>query len=542
MTARPIVRRLCPAALLLSALLPGLALAQAVEPVDLDAVARIRHEAFHRSQVAANLKELTETIGPRLTNSPAYVRSSAWAREKLSGYGLTNVHDEVYDEAFGRGWEFRSSRVELIAPRELPIHALPKAWTPGTDGPVEGELVRVTFKTIEDIEPQRGKLRGKIVLLDEARARTPSDRPDFRRYSEEELGELQTFPTPQDADPAAEEKRLDEYRKRQALVRALNTFFAEEGVLAVLSISSWDNGVVRVMGGGGRKADEPVGVPELVLASTHYNQLVRAVERGQAPRLRVDVDARFTSDADLPATNTFAELRGSSKANETVIIGAHLDSWHTGTGAADNGAGVVVMMEAMRILKAIDARPKRTIRIALWGGEEQGLHGSSGYVARHLADWPAPTDPEQAALPRAFQRGTGPLQRRAAYDRFSTYFNFDNGTGRIRGIYAQENHAAVPVFRAWLAPFADLGATIVTTRNTGSTDHIAFDRVGLPGFQFVQDPADYFTHVHHTHLDTFDHVVPDDLKQAAAIIASFAYHAAMRDERLPRKPFVDRDE
>ncbi|WP_328797075.1 M28 family metallopeptidase [Luteimonas deserti] len=514
----------------------------ASEPVDLDVVARIRHEAFHRSQVAANLKELTETIGPRLTGSPAYVRSAEWARGKLAGYGLGNVHDEVYDPAFGRGWEFRAARVEMTAPRQLPIHALPKAWTPGTDGPVEGELVRASFKTIADIEAQRGKLGGRIVLLDEARAYKPSDRPDFRRHTEEELGELQTFPMPQDAEPGAQDTRLDEYRKRQALVRALNTFFAEEGVLATLSISSWDNGVVRVTGGGGRKAEDPEGVPDLVVAAEHYNQLVRAVERGQAPRMRVDVDARFTSETDLPATNTFAELRGSTKANETVIIGAHLDSWHTGTGAADNGAGVVVMMEAMRILKAIDARPRRTIRIALWGGEEQGLHGSSGYVARHLADWPTPTDPEQAALPRAFQRGTGPLQRRPAFDRFSTYFNFDNGTGRIRGIYAQENHAAVPVFRAWLEPFADLGATIVTTRNTGSTDHIAFDRVGLPGFQFVQDPADYFTHVHHTHLDTFDHVVPDDLKQAAAIIASFAYHAAMRDERLPRKPFVERDE
>lgn len=217
-------RRLRPAALLLSALLPGLVFAQAVEPVDLDVVAQIRHEAFNRSQVAANLKELTETIGPRLTNSPAYVRSSAWARDKLTGYGLTNAHDEVYDDAFGRGWEFRASRVELIAPRELPIHALPKAWTPGTNGPVEGELVRASFKTVEDIEKQRGKLAGKIVLLDEARAYKPADKPDFRRHTEEDLGELQTFPVPQDRDPEAQNKRLDEYRKRQELVRALNAF------------------------------------------------------------------------------------------------------------------------------------------------------------------------------------------------------------------------------------------------------------------------------------------------------------------------------
>ncbi|MBD9367605.1 M20/M25/M40 family metallo-hydrolase [Xanthomonas sp. XNM01] len=529
------------AALSAIVLLPALASAQRTEPVDLDVVAKIRHEAFNRSQAAASLKELTETVGPRLTNSPAYVRSTVWAQDKLRGWGLSNVHDEVYDEAFGRGWEFRSARIELISPRELPIHALPKAWTPGTDGAVEGEVVRVSFKTIADIEKQRGTLRGKIVLLDDARAYKPSDKPDFRRHDERTLGELQTFPVAADSEPDAQEKRLDEYRKRQALTRALNAFFEEEGVLATLTISSWDNGIIRATGGGSRKAGEPVGVTELVVAAEHYNQLVRAVERKQDVRLRVNVDARFTSDADLPATNVFAELPGTSKANELVIIGAHLDSWHTGTGASDNGAGVVVMMEAMRILKTIGVKPKRTIRIALWGGEEQGLHGSAGYVSKYLAAYPEPTDPEQKALPQSFQRGTGPLQRMRGYDRFSTYFNFDNGTGRIRGIYAQENHAAVPIFKAWLEPFNDTGATIVTTRNTGSTDHIAFDRVGLPGFQFVQDPADYFTHVHHTHLDTYDHVVPEDLKQAAAIIASFAYHAAMREERLPRKPFVERD-
>lgn len=515
--------------------------ASAAEPVYLDVVAQIRQEAFSHSQAAASLKELTETVGPRLTNSPAYTRSTEWAQGKLRGWGLSNVHDEVYDPAFGRGWEFGSARVELLSPRQLPIHALPKAWTRGTEGPVEGEVVIAAFKDAADIEKQRGKLRGKIVLVDDARAYKPSDKTDFRRYTEAELGELQTFPIADDVDPAAQQKRLDEYRKRMELGKALNKFLAEEGVLATLSISSRDDGIVRVMGGGARKAGDPVGVTELVVSAEHYNQLVRAVQRKQDVRMRIDVDSRFTSEGDLPATNVFAELPGGSKAGEVVMIGAHLDSWHGGTGATDNGAGVVVMMEAMRILKAIGVKPKRTIRLALWGGEEQGLNGSAGYVAKHLADYPEPTDPEQKALPRAFQRGTGPLQRRADYGRFSTYFNFDNGTGRIRGIYAQENFAAMPIFKAWLEPFNDLGATIVSTRNTGSTDHISFDRVGLPGFQFVQDPADYSSHTHHTELDTYDHAVPEDLKQAAAVIASFAYHAAMREERLPRKPFVERD-
>lgn len=514
---------------------------RAAETVDLDVVAKIRQEAFSRSQAAASLKELTETVGPRLTNSPNYARASDWAQDKLRGWGLASVRDEVYDPAFGRGWEFGSAKVELLSPRRLPIHALPKAWTRGTDGPVEGELAIATFKELGDIDKQKGKLRGKIVLVDDARAYKAAEKADFRRYSETELGELQTFPVAADAEPGAQDKRLEEFRKRQALSKALNKFLAEEGVLATLSISSWDNGIVRVMGGGARKAADPVGVTELVVSAEHYNQLVRAVQRKQDVRMRIDVDSRFTSDNDLPASNVLAELPGGSKAGEVVMIGAHLDSWHGGTGAADNGAGVVVMMEAMRILKAIGVKPKRTIRLGLWGGEEQGLNGSAGYVARHLADYPEPTDPEQKALPRAFQRGTGPLQRRADYGRFSTYFNFDNGTGKIRGIYAQENFAAVPIFKAWLEPFNDLGADIVTTRNTGSTDHISFDRVGLPGFQFVQDPADYSTHVHHSELDTYDHVLPEDLKQAAAIIASFAYNAAMREQPMPRKPFVERD-
>ena len=255
------------------ALWVGLSMAgsvHAAEAVDLDMVAKIRSEAFHRSQAAANLKDLTETIGPRLTNSPNYTQASAWARGKLSGWGLANVHDEVYDPAFGRGWAFRASRVEMLSPRQLPVHALPKAWTRGTGGPVEGEAVLASFKTLDDIEQQRGKLRGRIVLVDEERAYKPSDTADFQRYSEAELGELLTFPMPEDAASDAQQKRLDEYRKRIALSKALNTFFAEEGVLATLSISSWDNGIIRATGGGARKAGEPVGVTELVLPAEHY--------------------------------------------------------------------------------------------------------------------------------------------------------------------------------------------------------------------------------------------------------------------------------
>ena len=273
------------------------------------------------------------------------------------------------------------------------------------------------------------------------------------------------------------------------------------------------------------------------MRAEHYNQVMRALDDKRAVKLRLDVDSHFTTEADRPGYNTIAEIPGrGSLADEVVMLGAHMDSWHGGTGASDNGAGVVVMMEAMRILDAIDAKPRRTIRVALWSGEEQGLIGSGEYVAAHFGKFAEPADPEQAKLPSFFRTEHGALQRKPGYDKLSAYFNLDNGSGRIRGVYAQENLAVMPIFEAWLQPFHDVGATDVVSGNTGSTDHIPFDRVGLPGFQFVQDGLDYFSNVHHTNLDTYDHAQAEDLKQAAAIVAAFAWEAANRDGMLPRKP------
>ncbi|WP_133000998.1 M28 family metallopeptidase [Luteimonas arsenica] len=513
-------------------------LSLASEPVDLDMVSRIRQEAFHNSQVMATFSHLTENIGARLTNSPQMAEANAWTRSKFNEWGLSNVHDEAFD-GFGRGWEFSSASVEMLGERVQPLHALPKAWTPGTDGPVEGELVHVEIKKLADLDKYRGKLGGKILLLGEAREYKRGTEPDSHRHDATSLEGLQEFTVPKDS-ASDRAKRVKEYSERVELAKATNEFFIAEGALASISISSWDNGIIRVAGGGSRKAGEPVGIPELAMIAEHFNPLVRALERKQTVRLRVNVDARFTGDTDEPGYNTLAEIPGRGrKAAEIVMLGAHMDSWHTGTGAADNAAGVAVMMEAMRILKAVGARPERTIRVALWSGEEQGLIGSQDYVARHFAAYPEPTDPAQKALPGSLREPTGALQKKRDYDRFSVYFNMDNGSGRFRGIYAQENLAAIPIFKAWLEPFHDVGATTVATRNTGSTDHIAFDRVGLPGFQFIQDRLDYFTNVHHTHLDTWDHVEPEDLKQAAAIVASFAYHAAMREERMPRKRVIE---
>ena len=513
----------------------ALAAPAAVEPVDLEMVTRIRAEAFHNSQVMDHLTHLTENIGPRLTNSPQMAAANAWSRGKFNEWGLSNVHDDAFP-AFGRGWEFTHASVEMLGDRVLPLHALPKAWTPGTDGSVEGELVQVEIKTLADLDKYKGKLAGKVLLLGDSRAYKRGTEADSHRHDATSLEGLQQFTIPATA-AADRAKRLKEYNERQELGRKVNEFFVAEGALAAISLSSWDNGIIRVAGGGSRKAGESAGIPELTMITEHFNPLVRALQAGETVKLRIRVDARFTDEGDQPGYNTLAEIPGSgAKAGEIVMIGAHMDSWHTGTGAADNGAGVAVAMEAMRILKALGVKPRRTIRVALWSGEEQGLIGSQDYVARNFAHFPEPTDPAQLALPASLREPTGPLRKLRDYDRLSAYFNMDNGSGRFRGIYAQENLAVMPIFEAWLKPFNDVGATTVVTRNTGSTDHIAFDRVGLPGFQFIQDRLDYFSNVHHTHLDTWDHIEAEDLKQAAAVMASFAWHAAMREEKLPRKP------
>jgi len=509
----------------------------AQEKVDLDVTSYIRQEAFQRSQVMATLNHLTDVIGPRLTNSPAMAEANRWTRSKFTEWGLSNVHDEQVDDV-GRGWEFSDAGVEMLSPRVMPLHALPKAWTPGTSGPVEGEAVFAKLQNKADLEKWKGKLKGKVLFTDELRAYKVNEKSDFNRHDHDSLEDLLSYPLPTDRRGGPDQLAL--YRERTEFAPLLNKFLVDEGVVAVVSISSWDNGIVRVMGGGSRKAGEPVGVPAMVMMAEHYNTVMRALDRKQAVRLRLHVNARFTGDTNQPGYNTIAEIPGSGpQRDEVVMVGAHMDSWHTGSGANDNGAGVAVMMEAMRILKAVGAKPNRTIRVALWTGEEQGLLGSQAYVAKHFASYAEPADPAQKALPAAFRTNKGKLLRTPAYNKVSAYFNLDNGSGKIRGIYAQENLAAAPIFESWLKPWNDVGATVVTQRNTGSTDHVSFDRVGIPGFQFVQDQLDYFSNVHHTHLDVQDHAVADDLKQASAIVASFAYNTAMRPGRLPRKMLVE---
>lgn len=525
-------QRLWLSCLLAGALAPA---AVAAQPTDLDALNRIRAEALERSQVMDLARDLTDGIGPRLTGSPALRQAAEWARGRLDGWGVAHARLEPFD--FGQGWSFARCQVRLLAPQVAPLVALPKAWTPGTAGAVRGEAVRARLETPEDFAAQKGKLAGKIVLLDGLRAEQVPERggftpPDFERYDAARLEELMKL----DFRAPRGEAWRERARKRYQDAARLAEFLSAEGALATVELSSRDLGILRLGGeSANRDPARPRGVTGLVMAAEPYQRIVRLLERGQRVELEVEVEASFLTD-DPNGYDVLAEIPGGERGREIVMAGAHLDSWHAGTGATDDGAGVAVVLEAARILRALGVQPRRTIRFALWGGEEQGLLGSSAYVEKYVAKRPEPTDPAERALPRNLRAPTWPLELEAEHPRLSAYFNLDNGGGRIRGIYTQGNVAVAPVFRSWLEPLADLGATTVTNESTGSTDHVPFDRVGIPAFEFVQDPLDYFAHTHHSDLDTFERLEREDLVQASIVMAAFLWDAAERDGLLPRKP------
>ena len=521
------------------------------EPVDLDIVNRIRAEGLHRSQVMETLEHLCDVIGPRLTGSPSLAEANEWTRKKMEEWGMTNAHLEEWGP-FGRGWEFDRCAVHLIEPRGMPLLALPKAWTPGTDGPVRGEILPVDITKEADFEKYAGKLEGKILMLDDAVDITGADGALFTRRSADELEDLCHFPIPEERTGGGGWRAR--YEKRQKFRAKYYPWLVEQGVVATVSISSRNDGILRVMGGGSREADKDPGPPALLMAQEHYNTLMRMHERDQRVVVELDVGARF-HDENPMQYNTVAEIEGAEHPDEVVLLGAHLDSWHAATGATDNGAGVAVVMEAARIISTLPRRPRRTVRVGLWTGEEQGLLGSKAYVERHLAyredvdekaeeakvatDAKADLDDERKKAEVAKAPARQPLIRRAGHDTFCAYFNIDNGSGRIRGVYSEENSAVKPIFEAWFEPFRDIGVNAVTMRRTGGTDHQSFDRVGLPGFQFVQDKLDYSSRTHHTNLDVYDRAVRDDMVQAATVLAAVAFFAADREEPLPRKPFPD---
>jgi hypothetical protein len=479
----------------------------------------------------ATIRHLTDEIGTRVTGSPGMKEANEWTRKQLTEWGLENAHLEAYP--FGRGWSHSRGLVQVLRPYQQTLAALPKSWTPGTEGgPVRGPLAIMTFKSEADFEKYRGKIAGKILLIAELRDLVKDPRKiDPRRYSPEMLDELALYKEP-------EEDSGEGYRQRAKLRVAFNRFVTEEKALATLDAGNNDWGILRAGRGSSERTDVPNGVPSVVLGAEEYNRLYRLVEAGREVEAEVDVQARYYTD-DLNAYNTIAEIPGTGGTGtkgEIVLTGAHLDSWHGGTGATDNAAGCAVMMEAVRILKALGVKPRRTIRIALWSGEEQALYGSQAYVTEHLGSRPKPKDPEmEDTLAFEWPTSAGPFKAKPEHARLSAYFNLDNGAGRIRGIYAQENAAVVPIFESWLRPLHDLGATTVTMQTTDATDHIPFDAAGIPAFQFIQDELDYSGRTHHTSMDVYDHLEPNDLKQASVVVATFLYHAAMRGERMPRK-------
>ena len=503
--------------LVLAGPLAAPAWAQAPEKTDAAALAKIRDEGLNRSKVMETAFYLTDVSGPRLANSEGLKRANEWAKARLGQYGLVNAAIEPWGD-FGRGWDVEKSYVALTAPYYHAMIGVPKAWTPGTPGPVRKAIVVVKADSEAALDAYKGQLRDKIVVLAVAAPPKPSAEPPLRRYSDDELRKMADPAAPRPAANLPDAAALAARKTQAALRTRLSEMLLGEGAVAVLSARGGIYGTFNTTNGAPYAADAQPVLPEMEMSPEDQLRLIRLAEAGIPVEVEMDTKTRFQTQ-DLKGYNVVAEIPGTDRKlkSEVVMLGGHLDSWHAATGATDNAAGCAVMLEAVRILKASGLKPRRTIRIALWGEEEQGLHGSRNYVKNHFAD-PAT------------------MQLRPDHSTLAAYFNLDNGGGKIRGIYAQGNEAAAPIFAEWLRPFADLGATTVTLRNTGSTDHIAFDAVGLPGFQFIQDGLDYFPTTHHTNQDTYDRLIADDLKQASVVVASFVYNAAMRDQKLPRKP------
>ena len=520
----------------------------AVESLDLQVYDRIREEGLLHSHVMEYGSALADDIGPRLTGSPNMAKANAWTRDQLTAMGCANAHLEDWGE-FGIGWQQLNTWVRMTSPDTAVFIAQATPWSPSTNGPVTGEAVQVNIQDAKDFDTYKGKLAGKVVLLGEMREVPPVDQPIFSRYTDAQLADLAAYPVTSSAGMTPEmQQRMRARMQRYRLIDQIAQFLADEKVAGVI-VPSRD---ARGGGGsGGTLFDDngaaigrtpyirghEVKVPVVVAAIENYGRVSRLLQAHVPVSIEMDVESKFTGDHEH-GFDTVAEIPGTDPTlkDQVVMVGGHLDSWIAGTGATDNGAGAIVAMEVMRILNALHVQPRRTIRIALWSGEEEGLFGSRGYVRDHFGTAPLSTAPDQAALPEFMRRPAGPLQLKPEQRLVSGYFNLDNGSGKIRGVYLQENAAVGPIFAQWISPLKDLGVTTLTMRNTGGTDHLSFDAVGIPGFQFIQDELDYETRVHHSNMDVFEELQPADLKQAAVVEAIFVYNTAMRDQMLPRKP------
>ncbi|CAN5336180.1 hypothetical protein BH10ACI1_BH10ACI1_20430 [soil metagenome] len=577
-------RKILSAFVLYAFLLPTAAFAQmqsAIYQAPKETIDKIKEEGMGKnSQVMQTLNYLTNVIGARLTASPNMKRANEWTRDQMTKWGMQNAKLESWGP-FGRGWELKRFSAQVSSPYAFPIIAYPKAWSPGisvaapqmmttsknkkdkmeqTVQPstvLTADVIYLDAKTPADLEKYKGQLKGKIVLMSDIR----EVKADFdgmgSRLSDKDLLEMANAPNPNSIQrPVGQQNNNNMQARLQRFTDGLKRakFVIDEGAAVIVDNSFNGSGGTVFVQQASVAADIPANpldfftqkrlqpwdkeaeskmVPQMTVATEDYNRLVRMIQAGEKLQMTVDLAVQY-HDEDTMGYNTVAEIPGSDPTlkEELVMLGGHMDSWHAGTGATDNGAGVAVAMEAARILMATGLKPRRTIRVALWSGEEQGLFGSSNYVKQHFGEvigggnifgipQPNQTKPE--------------LIKGVDYDKLSAYYNLDNGTGKIRGIYMQGNSAVAPIFRQWLMPFGDLGASTLTMQNTGGTDHLSFDRIGLPGFQFIQDEIEYDARTHHSNQDVFDRIQPDDMKQAATIMAAFIYQTAMMDEKMPRK-------
>ncbi|POY36025.1 peptidase M28 [Solitalea longa] len=487
------------------------------EKVDLEVIDKIRNEGMNHSKVMDIAFYLTDVSGPRLSNSTGLKNAQNWAVETFKQWGLINPHKEEWGE-FGRGWEIEKSYIAMTKPYYQVMIGSPKAWTNGTNKQIKGNVMLVKIKSDSDFVKYAGQLKGRIVIMDVPSTIKIGFEADAKRYTDEDLEKMASYA---EANPAAKDtyspKAIQDYRARNTMQNKFREFCLNEKAAMIISYGRGNTGTYFTSNGASYAVDAKPTLPEMEVSAEHYQRMIRLLNANIPVELEIDTKTKFIQD-DLKGYNVIAEIPGTDPVlkDEVVMLGAHLDSWFAATGATDNAAGSAVVMEAVRIIKSLDLKPKRTIRVALWSSEEQGLFGSKGYVKQHFGDKTTMT-----LMPE--------------HQKLSAYYNLDNGTGKIRGIYTQGNKAIMPIFSKWLEPFANLGASTVTLSNTGGTDHLSYDALGLPGFQFIQDEMDYGTRTHHTNMDTYDRLSAEDLKQASIIMAAFVYNTAVREAKMPRK-------
>ncbi|OGU29387.1 MAG: hypothetical protein A2X67_10110 [Ignavibacteria bacterium GWA2_55_11] len=517
------------------------------EKVDTAAISKIKDEGYNRSNVMNILSHLTDVSGPRLTWSPEYKEAADWASAKLKEWGLVNIGYDEWDPQ-GKGWTLNKFSANMVEPTTGPLIAYPKAWSPGTKGTVRGKVVRLKVEKAEDLAAYKGKLKNAFVFMSDSRDISAHFTAEGYRLADSTLlamanaGETGGQMRRMMGDSASRQRFID----RTNFFADVLEFLMKEKAAALVDAGRGDGGTIFVQsatvprrvksinemfsGAAGAFSEAaPEILPQVTMAAEHYNRILRTLDAGKSVELEMNIDVSWTKP--VKGFNVIGEIPGTDLKDEIVMIGAHFDSWHGGTGATDNATGSAVCMEAIRILQATGLKPRRTIRIGLWGGEEQGLYGSREYVKEYLA---APKSDDMMGMMMGAQNRE--LDRKPAYDKFAAYFNNDNGTGKVRGVYLQGNDAVRPIFRQWLQAAGDKTAQTLTIENTSGTDHLAFDAVGLPGFQFIQDPVEYNTRTHHSNMDVYDRVQADDVKQGSVFMAIFAYNAAMRDQKLPRKP------